>query len=71
MRRLSAVVVFAVAACSAPEPGSDLPFYRTADLTPEWLSADEAGAPNMHRVGDFASTSPISSTRPVPRSAPP
>ena len=30
-----------------------LPFYRTAEMTPEWLSAREASAPAMHRVGAF------------------
>jgi len=35
---------------------SALPFYRSASLVPEWLSASEAAAPSMHRVGVFALT---------------
>lgn len=35
---------------------SALPFYRTAALTPEWLSAREADRQGMHRVGAFALT---------------
>ena len=30
-----------------------VPFYRTAQLTPEWLSSESARAKNLHRVGAF------------------
>lgn len=33
---------------------SALPYYRTAQLTPEWLPASVADGAEMHRVGDFA-----------------
>ena len=31
-----------------------LPFYRNADLTPEWLAQPSADEAAMHQVGDFA-----------------
>lgn len=40
-----------VSACQAERHG--VPFYRTADLTPEWLSKKTASAKAMHRVGAF------------------
>jgi len=33
-----------------------VPFYRTAELTPEWLSAPVANAKSTHRVGAFKLT---------------
>ena len=33
---------------------SDLPFYRSADLTPEWLPASAADAADMHRTSAFS-----------------
>jgi len=50
MRRLPAVLL-AAAACSH---NNELPYYRSAQLVPEWLSAREASAPDLHRVGAFA-----------------
>ena len=56
MRRLTTIVVFAMAACGAPGDMAELPYYRTAELTPEWLGQPEATAPAMHRIGDFVFT---------------
>jgi protein SCO1/2 len=32
---------------------SRVPYYRTAELTPEWLLPEQARAPELHRVGPF------------------
>src|SRR5438105_15958924 len=32
---------------------SSLPFYRSAAMTPEWLSDEEADSVHPHRVGAF------------------
>lgn len=35
---------------------SKLPFYRTAEMTPEWLAPSDVSAPSMHRIARFALT---------------
>ena len=40
-----------VAAQQRKEP---LPFYRSAALTPEWLTSRQANAPSLHRIAPFA-----------------
>jgi protein SCO1/2 len=35
---------------------SALPFYRTSEMTPEWLGAAEASGGSMHRIAPFALT---------------
>ncbi len=42
--------VLLATACSAP---LDVPFYRSAALTPEWLEASTANSPSTHRVARF------------------
>ncbi|MEO7084917.1 MAG: SCO family protein [Gemmatimonadaceae bacterium] len=49
-------LLLAAAAAGCGEPTSALPFYRTAMMTPEWLSDREANSPNTHRVAIFALT---------------
>lgn len=44
-------VVGIVAAHQRTEP---LPFYRSAALTPEWLTARQANGPSTHRIAHFA-----------------
>jgi protein SCO1/2 len=51
--RLAALgFLIVVAACSRQR--EELPFFRSAELTPEWLSRSEASAPSMHRVASFS-----------------
>jgi protein SCO1 len=54
-RQIAAIGMLAGAAmlagCSGPS--SALPYYRTAELTPEWLSARAASSPAMHHVDAF------------------
>jgi protein SCO1/2 len=51
LRALPALLLWAVAGCS---PETDpLPYYRAADLTPEWLSPASAELQSVHRVPDF------------------
>jgi len=46
--------ILAMSACRTAHDGeSDLPYYRSAAMTPEWLSAAEADAPDTHRVAAF------------------
>jgi protein SCO1/2 len=46
-------LTLAAAACDREKP-ERLPFYRSAEMTPEFLSAAKAAAKGVHRVGDFA-----------------
>jgi protein SCO1/2 len=55
-----AVLILLLGAC-AGEP-SALPYYRTAELTPEWLGARTARSASMHRVGAFAMLDQAGST---------
>ncbi len=48
------LLVAAVLLRSPADPPETLPFYRSADLTPEWLTAGEAASDGMHRAGAFA-----------------
>ena len=48
-----AVLLCSAAACGEPPADDVLPYYRTAELTPEWLSRAEASSAGMHRVGEF------------------
>lgn len=51
---LAALLLASLVACrGTAEP---LPFYRTATLTPEWLTTREAASPTMHRVAAFRMT---------------
>ncbi|MFT5141791.1 MAG: protein SCO1/2 [Rhodothermales bacterium] len=45
-------LVCALALCACSPETSELPYYRTASLTPEWLNQNEAQA--AHEIGDFA-----------------
>lgn len=49
----TAVLLCAAAACGGSQEVDVLPYYRTAELTPEWLSPAEASSDGMHRVGRF------------------
>jgi protein SCO1/2 len=51
VRGVLAVLIVAAAACSA-KPDA-LPFYRSAEMTPEWLGSSQAASPAMHRVAPF------------------
>jgi protein SCO1/2 len=51
-RLLSVAALLLCGACGQPNAG--LPYYRSADLTPEWLNDAIATSPRMHTVGDFA-----------------
>ena len=51
--RLLVALAITVAACSRREA---LPFYRTAELTPEWLTVRESRAREMHHVAPFTMT---------------
>ena len=33
-----------------------LPFYRTANLTPEWVTTDDPTYPSLHQIADFSFT---------------
>ena len=48
--RLAGVFGIALAACGRPE---ELPFYRTREMSPEWLTARQASLASMHRVAPF------------------
>ena len=50
------VMTVALGLCVAACGRSKLPFYRTSAMTPEWLSAADAGETSMHRVSQFALT---------------
>jgi protein SCO1/2 len=54
--RCAVVALFALGACTLRDdtPRNGLPYYRSADRTPEWLRAEQANAPSMHRVAPFA-----------------
>jgi len=52
MRTLIVLALAAAAGCGR----SRLPFYRTAAMTPEWLSAKDASAASIHRVAPFVLT---------------
>jgi len=52
MRTLIVLALAAAAGCGH----SRLPFYRTAAMTPEWLSAKDASAASVHRVAPFSLT---------------
>ena len=49
MKRIAFVLV--LAACHTP---SSLPFYQTADKTPEWITPGSAEYARIHRVADFS-----------------
>lgn len=51
-RYVAPIALIALVACEQAHEG--LPYYRSADLTPEWVSAATANAPSMHRVSAFA-----------------
>ncbi len=53
IRRLLCAALLATAACDAAIHDG-LPFYRSAELTPEWISDAAAGSRSMHRVSRFA-----------------
>jgi protein SCO1/2 len=43
--------LIALVGCVSKE--EELPFFRTAAMSPEWLSSADADAPSMHRVAAF------------------
>jgi protein SCO1/2 len=49
--RFGVALAVALSGCS---PRQALPFYRTAQMSPEWLTAREASARSMHHVASFA-----------------
>lgn len=54
--RRSSMIALTVACCTFSACRRDtlaVPFYRTADLTPEWLTAASASTTDIHRVGPF------------------
>jgi len=53
-RALTSLVLLTSGACAAPHAG--LPYFRTAELTPEWLATRTANASAMHRVAPFTMT---------------
>jgi protein SCO1/2 len=53
--RVVIALALAVAACDR-EKAELLPFYRSAEMTPEFLSASKATAKGVHRIGEFALT---------------
>lgn len=62
-RALAATIVALFALTLASACGRDsvtthsgLPFYRSKDLTPEWVSAEVADGGSMHRIPTFALT---------------
>lgn len=57
--RTLTLAALTVAACTPAPRASDLPYYRTAELTPEWLDDATAFGADMHRVGDFALTNQV------------
>ena len=53
--RWLAVAVLLITGCQEkPASESTLPFYGTADLTPEWVAADDPAYPSLHRIADFS-----------------
>ena len=48
-----ALALLMMGACRAV-PHDGLPYYRTKELTPEWVSASTADGPRMHRVPAFS-----------------
>ena len=46
---------FVVMGCQSNQQASfDLPFYRDAEMTPEWIAASSNEYAGIHRVGDFS-----------------
>lgn len=52
--RCVAPLALVSAACWPAPEAAGLPFYRSAELTPEWLDRTTASSPDMHRVGEFS-----------------
>ena len=48
--RVLIALAMTLSGCS---PQEGLPFYRTAEMSPEWLTKDQASARSMHRVAPF------------------
>ena len=47
----------AILGCQPAQQSSiDLPFYRTAAMTPEWIARSSDTYPEIHRIGDFSFT---------------
>ena len=57
---LLAVITLLSSGCN--ETSLAVPFYRTAELTPEWLSSRSASEGSMHHVGNFRLTDQDGST---------
>jgi protein SCO1/2 len=52
---LQVLLLLAVAILVRPsDPTSALPYYRSAELTPEWLAASVADDPAMHHIAEFS-----------------
>ena len=54
---LAASIAASVAGACTDAPHDGLPFFRSKELTPEWVSAREANSDGMHRIPAFALTS--------------
>lgn len=56
MRSCDSVAVIVALCLGCGRPAADLPFFRDANMTPEWLTDAEASAPTMHHVAAFRAT---------------
>jgi protein SCO1 len=52
-RAVAFAVIAMGAGCSDPSVEADLPFYRTAELTPEWIDERAQDYTAIHQIGDF------------------
>jgi len=57
-----AVVVIAALLSGCGQRIEDLPFFRSAAMTPEWLTTVDASSPSMHRVASFRAIDQTGST---------
>lgn len=46
------MVVFFLASCKSDK--AMMPYYNSAEFTPEWISADELAGKDLHKIGPFA-----------------
>ncbi len=59
----NAFVLLAASMLSAcTQRTEELPFFRTAAMTPEWLTPSDASSPSMHRVAAFRAIDQTGST---------
>lgn len=50
------ILLLSILACGSAsvEEGTALPFYNSADFTPEWISKDQTEYAQIHRIADFS-----------------